>query len=566
MNNGSEKGNDMSYISLIENNCKHCHRCVAHCPTNAIAFVNKTPEIIEDQCILCGECYVVCPQHAKSIMSDLDLVFSWIEQGVKVHVSLAPSFVALLKSESSMTDSLMKMGFSSVSETSIAAAKISDHYRKLSRDKTKNIITTCCPVVVSLIEKYYPHLVDQLAPVLSPMRAHGKMIKEEHPNDKVVFLGPCIAKIKEAHDCDEIDAVITFEEILDYLDYENSETDLFASVFTNDKARQYPTSGGILSTLIGLEKDVDMMVVDGIEHVKDCCQAISDHEISGVFIEMSACVGSCLNGPMLQKNTQKKWKAKQIIETKSKHKQWVDTNPKQQFSYEYKAQEVAHLSFSEKEIDEVLQSIGKFSEEDHLNCQACGYKTCVEKAIAVLEKKADPELCLPYALSKAQSMSNLILHHTPNGIIVIDENASIVEINPAARKSLKTTSQRAINTSIFNYLSSEQLKKTLEDLSDVDYFIDEYASLSKVFDHACIPIEDTPYRVIILMDLTQKIMKEKELQEHRNQILSVTQKIIDEQMITVQEIAGLLGESSAKSKIALETLKSSLKDNYENSN
>ncbi len=550
----------MSIISLIENNCKHCHRCVAQCPTNAIAFTNKEPEIIDSQCILCGECYVVCPQHAKSIDSDIDLVLSWIEQGLNVHASLAPSFIALLESEESIKTSLIAMGFSSVSETSIAAAKISDHYRVLSKNKSKNVITTCCPVVVSLIEKYYPSLVDQLAPVKSPMRAHGQMIKEEHPNDKVVFIGPCIAKIKEAHDSREVDAVITFEDIQHYFESNKSESDFFVSSYTNDKARQYPTSGGILSTLIGLEKDVDTMVVDGIEHVKDCCQAICDHQITGVFIEMSACVGSCLNGPLLYKNPQNKWKAKHILESNNKHKNWKEQTPLCSFKTEYVSNEVHHETFSEQAIEKVLQSLGKYSESDQLNCQACGYATCVDKAIGVLENKADAQLCLPYALSKAQSMSNLIIQHTPNGIVVLDEECKIVEINPAASRCFKTTQHQAISSSIFTWLKSETLKETLSELKDVDYFIEEYTYLDRVFDHACIPIKNTPYTVIILMDLTQKIEKEKQLIEYRNQVLTVTQKIIDEQMITVQEIAGLLGETSANSKVALERLKNTLKD------
>src|SRR5690554_611296 len=550
----------MSIISLIENNCKHCHRCVAHCPTHAISFINKKPEIISDQCILCGECYVVCPQHAKSVSSDIELVLSWLKQGLKVHASLAPSFIALLKTEKECKEAILEMGFSSVSETSIAAAKISDHYRKLSQDKSKNIITTCCPVVVSYIEKNFPNLVDQLAPVKSPMRAHGQMIKQEYPDDKVVFVGPCIAKIKEAHESNEVDAVITFEDILEYTKTQQNDVNYYSSSYTNDKARQYPTSGGILSTLIGLESDVDMMVVDGMQHVKDCCLAIEEHQISGVFIEMSACVGSCLNGPLLSKNASKKWKAKHIIESNNKHKEWYDQIPLNNLQTKYTAKKKSHKAFSDQEIEQVLQSLGKFTKEDQLNCQTCGYATCIEKAIAVLEKKADPQLCLPYALSKAQSMSNIIIQHTPNAIVVLDEKFDVIEINPAASRVLKTTNPFVLNTSIFSWLKSEKLKETLVNLHDVDYFIDEYADLNRVFDHACIPIKESSHIVLILMDLTQKIEKEKMIQDYRNQVLSVTQKIIDEQMITIQEIAGLLGETSANSKIALERLKNTLKD------
>lgn len=550
----------MSIISLMENNCKHCHHCVAHCPTNAIAFINNQPEIISDDCILCGECFVVCPQHAKSVASDVEQVLQWIKNGEQVHASLAPSFVAMLESEKSIKDRLLAMGFATVSETSIAAARVSDYYRELCKTSTNNVISTCCPVVVSLIEKEFPQLIDQLAPIQSPMLVHGQMLKQQYPNDKVVFIGPCIAKIQEAYENEYVDGVLTFEDIMGEIEDNIKDQPFFHSTFENDKARAYPASGGILSTLNGLEKDVDTMVVDGIESVKDCCQAICDHQINNVFIEMSACVGSCLNGPMLQDQTRKKWKAKQIVESYSKNKLWKKQPLLDSIHATYTAQNKKQPIFSEAQIQEVLASLGKYSKEDELNCKACGYKTCIEKAIGVLEKKADPNLCLPFALSKAQSMSHVVLEYTPNGILVVDDENKIVEINPAACKHLKTTAHYAKHKSIFRFLDGEILKQTLSNLHEVTYFIEDYPALNKTFDHACILIEKTPYTIIILMDLTQKIAKEKQLKEYRNQIVNVTQKIIDEQMITVQEIAGLLGESSAKSKVALENLKNTLKD------
>ncbi len=550
----------MSYIELQENNCKHCHHCVRSCPTKSIAFASGDPVIVEQECILCGQCYVVCPHNAKSVASDYSLVKHWLSTNQRVHLSLAPSFVALLNTESEYKDHLLNLGFTSVQETSLGAVEVSGSYRELCQDNTmENIITTCCPVVVSLIETRFPQLVSQLAPVMSPMRTHAKMIKAEYPQDKVVFLGPCIAKIKEAHDTSEVDGVITFEDII-VLSQSTSSNHFFTSEFKNDLARIYPATGGIIATMVGGEHHYQTMHVDGIDQVIDCCHAIMDHQIENVFIEMSACVGSCLGGPLLQNSALTKWKARQILTHQIKQQHWIPTpsNQSYEFHYQPKAQIKAH--FSDASIKEVLTSLGKYLDKDHLNCGACGYNTCKEKAIGVLEGKADPLLCLPYALEQAKSMSHLIIEHTPNGILVIDNQLKVIEANPAALRYLKLEKGHHFDIHVNQLFHDDYISTQIQQLDEVVYFIRDYPQFSRTFDHACIPIKKQNIIVIILMDLTDKISKEKQLKEYRSQIMTITQHVIDEQMQTVQEIASLLGETTAKSKIALVKLKKSLED------
>ncbi len=549
----------MSVIQLKEKNCRHCHHCVRVCPTKAISFCDQDPMIIKEDCILCGQCYVVCPHNAKTIQSDYPMVQQWIKDGFQVHVSLAPSYVGLLQNKQHLKDHLLTLGFSSVQETALAAARVTDIYRQLcEKNQMENIITTCCPVVVSLIQTRFKELVPQLAPVMSPMRAHGKMLKTQNPNDKVVFLGPCIAKIEEARICDEIDGVITFEDVFkDMIPMDGNFN--FDDGFVNDRARIYPATGGILATMIGGEHFYHTMHVDGIDQVIDCCHAIMDHQIENVFIEMSACVGSCLGGPLLQEHPLRKWKARQILTQKTDQRSWVETDPALSLHCRYHATTHFKKSFDDKAIENVLERLGKHTKEDHLDCGACGYPTCIEKAIGVLEGKADPTLCLPYALEKARSMSNLIIQHTPNGILVIDQNMQIVEANPAAKRYLKINNGQSKHP-ITHILRDDSLTRYLCDLQEVTYFIKEYPHLDRTFDHACIPIKNQHVSVIILMDLTEKLYKEKQLKEYRTHIMQVTQRVIDEQMQTVQEIASLLGETSAKSKIALVQLKKSLED------
>lgn len=551
----------MSIIELKEKNCKNCHHCVRSCPTKSICFSKGIPEIIENECILCGNCYVVCPHDAKRVRSDVHLVKTWLKQGIPVHITLAPSFVALLQSKESLENHLISMGFTSVMETAKGAAQVSNEYQRLCQiGAMENIITTCCPVIVSLIKTRYPQLVSQLAPVKSPSRVAAQLIKEKYPQDKVVFLGPCIAKIEESHQTSEVDAVLTFDD-LDLLQTSADPVDqYFKDTFVNDIARSYPMTSGILATMMSHTGKYQTMAVDGIESVMDCCEAIINHQIENVFIEMSACVGSCLNGPLLQHNKSAKWKAQQVLVTHQKDKHFFHFKSLRHIEDNYEPTPLVLQYHEESEIIRILQSLGKDEVSKELNCGACGYHTCREKAIAVLEHKADPYLCLPFALEQAQSISNQIIEYTPNGIIVLDESKQIIEINPAAKRYLKCTNFPVKNWPIQALLPSDELNEALNDLQEVRYFIKEYVDYEKTFDHACIPIGQKKFILLILMDLTEKFNKEKMIKQYRASVMEVTQKVIDEQMQTVQEIASLLGETTAKSKIALLKLKKSVED------
>ncbi len=549
----------MTIIDLQEKNCKNCHHCVRNCPVKAISFATGKPEIVEEECILCGNCYVICPHDAKRVNSDIDRVKNWLKSGEKVHCSLAPSFVGLLQTEERVKQTLLRMGFASVEETSIGAAEVSAHYRELCKQATMtNILSTCCPVVVKLITTRFPQLVDQIAPVISPMRASGKMLKQKYPQDKIVFIGPCIAKVEEGENCDEIDAVLTFEDVFDFADMDKE--DFFTTGFIGDLSRSYPVTGGIIQTVASGCGDYSLMTVDGIGPLMECLQAIVDHTIEHVFIEMSACVGSCLGGPMLKKGQQRRWKAQQILSVTNQNNGWPVYQIQSDCYTEYKENPLVQPEFSTLQIKQVLRSLGKTDTEHELNCGACGYETCKAKAVGVLQGKADPHLCLPFALEQAQSISNLIIEHTPNGIIVVDENEFIKEINPAAREYLDCVNYPVVHWPLEAILPSEEICSQLKSLQDVRYFTKEYPHLNKTFHHALIPIAKQHINVVILMDLTEEKHKERKIKEYRQTIMDVTQKVIDEQMRTVQEIASLLGETTAKSKIALMQLKKTVEE------
>ena len=186
----------LEVLNLNENNCADCYKCIRTCSVKAITYANNTAEIVHDECILCGNCFVACPQKAKQVRNDVPRVKEAIAAGRHVVCSLAPSFIAdfRIRSLDVMTDALKRLGFAEVQETAVGAQLVSDEYARIMREgKQRVLISSCCPSINMLIQKYYPTMLPHLAKVLTPMQAHCKAIREQNPEAFTVFIGPCIA-------------------------------------------------------------------------------------------------------------------------------------------------------------------------------------------------------------------------------------------------------------------------------------------------------------------------------------------------------------------------------------
>lgn len=557
------------YIKLVDASCHNCMRCVRSCPTNAMTYIHNQPTIVEDECILCGNCYSVCPHDAKSIVSDFNAVKTWLANGEKVIMSVAPSFTSVWPRFSSLSKILKNRGFFAVEETARGAALVSQAYANLiDEHKMKNIITTCCPAVTALIEKEYGDLINNMAPVISPLIVHGKLIKEKYPDAKVVFLSPCIAKYKEIEDerfKGNIDACINMFELYDWIKdtKDTSEEDDWED-FEGSISRLYPTPGGIVGTLKD-NLNYKYVNVEGIERIKSVLQAIQEGQMEGYFFEMSSCIGSCMGGPLLSHFRHNEWLGQSIIHRK------VDINKKIDkkelpfdISTTWHAENIYHPKHTEEEIEEELLRMGKNSSEKIHDCGACGYETCRLKAIAVLDGKADPRICLPEALEHAESLSNVVIDNTPNGIIVLDENYDVLEMNTSAQLMLNLEMINPTGMPIASILTNKEVQEAIQSTAKHSETIRvEYENYHKLIDHAVVRVPNEKYVVVILMDRTNEEMKERILRNMREQTFNVTQQVIDEQMRTVQEIASLLGETTAKSKVALTKLKEAMEDTNE---
>ncbi|MFI3325412.1 MAG: [Fe-Fe] hydrogenase large subunit C-terminal domain-containing protein [Clostridia bacterium] len=551
-----------TYLKLKMSNCQNCYKCIRNCPVKSIKFSSNQANIIADECILCGQCFVVCPQNAKEIRDDTHKAKKLIANGEKVIASLAPSFVANFSSSTieTLTKALKAIGFSDVQETALGATVVKNAYTQIIKEQKQSVmISSCCPTINALIQKYYPEALPYLAKVLTPMQTHGKMIKEKDKNAKVVFIGPCISKKHEA-DEDEtyIDCVLTFEELANWLNEENVEVEQGEKQNDIGKARFFPTTGGILKTM-ELDDNYSYLAFDGVDNCIEVIKDILDGKITNCFVEMSACVGSCAGGPVLAKK-----QYSPVKDTVAVHKYAGKVDFEVEKVDTYKNYQYIGLNRTmpgTSDIKDILKKMGKTTEADELNCGACGYNTCKEKAIAVYFGKADLSMCLPFLKEKAESFSETIIKNTPNAIIVLNEALEIQQVNTSARKmfNIKNISS-IIGEQVIRILEPKIFLDVMEsgrNVRDQRVYLPEYDRyVEKTI------IYDRSYHILmcIMRDVTDEENGRKRKEEISTHTVEVTNKVIEKQMRVVQEIALLLGETTAETKIALTKLKDSLND------
>ena len=552
-------------LTLKKSNCKNCYKCIRHCPVKAIRFSGNQAHIIGNECILCGQCFVVCPQNAKEIVDETEKVKVFLQSGDPVIVSLAPSFIANYEGVgiNAMRKALKQLGFYDVEETAIGATIVKTEYeRMLKEDERDVIITSCCHSINLLIQKHYPQALEYLADVVSPMQAHCKDIKSRFPNAKTVFIGPCVAKKDEAEHYEGIvDAVLTFEELTEWF---KSENVVLEKEMDNDicsRARFFPTTGGILKTMAQDIPGYTYLALDGVENCIAALKDIIDGKVHKCFIEMSACVGSCVGGPVMEKYHHSS-SVKDFIAVSgyAGTKDFEVSQPKavelkKNFGYIEQRSQMP----TDMEIMNVLRQMGKFKPSQELNCGSCGYNTCREKAIAILQGKAEISMCLPFLKDKAESFSDAIVKNTPNGLIVLNEQLEVQQINDAARKMMNIRSANDIvGDQVVRILDPVVFMNVLRDKRSIRnerVFLAEYR---RYVEQSVIYDQDSRLLICIMRDITDEQDEREKKEKISRQTIEVADKVVDKQMRIVQEIASLLGETAAETKIALAKLKESI--------
>lgn len=549
------------YLILHNSNCKNCYKCIRQCPTKSIRFSDGRASIIDDQCVLCGKCYSVCPQPNKKISSDVLKVTKMLEDGQKVIASLSPSFVAYFNTGAAALErALKKIGFFGAEESALAAAAVKNEYGRIIREQRPEIfITSCCHSVNLLVQMHFPSLLKYLAPVKSIMTVHIESLKSRYPDSKTVYVCPCVSEKDEAKVNSSADAVLSFDELKQMLDEKGViiETD-----FSKDgkiRGRLFATSGGIIKCLDSKEDGYAYTSVSGVTHCYDALKEIENGNLKNCFIEMNACRGGCVGGPLM---------GEAMYCPISSYQKVVDCSGDEE--PEFTPAKDIHKSFAqigenqrmptEAEIKEILIKTGKTHPEQELNCGSCGYDTCRDKAKAIFLGKADPDMCLPYLNEKAESFSSNIVNNSFNAVFVLDDDYKITLINRAARKIIGEPSRDIIGkhvTLFFDpkyFISAKLIGRG---------FINQKVYLEKynIYVEQTV-IYDREYHTLIceMRDISEEETARLKKEAFSKRTVEIADKVVEKQMRIVQDIASLLGETAAETKIALFNLKESISD------
>lgn len=562
----------MRILDFYPANCMNCYKCVRNCSVKAIKMIDDQAQIVEEKCIACGNCFSVCPQNARNIHSDLENVENALSKGKKLIISIAPSYLGVYDEPYKFISVLKYLGASLVEETAIGAAHISQLYADYIKTTEKNVaITTSCPTVNMMVQTYYPDLLEYLIPVDSPMVAHCKMIRKRHGDDAyIVFLGPCISKKCEAHGYQRsgvMDAVISFEEIdkllesknINISDFEESHPDLEG----NYTGKKYPLEQGILSGISDIVESSKFApaAISGIDNLRGAFEAIEKGELTNILIEANSCEGGCIGGPAVPKKSKnvyvRKLRARNQIQSLKNNKYKNYTTEEKQLSYikNFRNKQYVHPDFTEEEIRSVLEKTGKHSKADELNCGACGYDTCRDKAISVLEGLSHSQMCMPYMRSEAEKISNIYFEYSPSIIVIVDSDLNIIDINPVGEKAFNTEVKFIKNKPLSTIIPDDRFRNVLETEENMVGHKVNLNNYGMIVYERIIYLPKNKILFGILNDITNDELKKEQIINFKMNTLETADKVIEKQMRVAQEIAGLLGETTAETKAALLKLK-----------
>lgn len=561
--------------------CRDCYRCLRACPVKAIRMQNGQAYVDEKRCIACGTCIRECPQEAKTFRNDIDTAQSLIDEGHFVSVSIAPSFSAVFNKwqRSRLASALRTLGIRYVGQTSHGAYQISLHSQKLAeKDQSKPHIATACPAIINYIEKYQPELVNYLLPIVSPMVAHARLLKEKLGKEtKVIFIGPCVAKKTELNRSDvanAVDCVLTFKELGTWLEQKNIDLSMCEESNFDEKpvheAQLYPLPGGLIKTA-GLKDDglnLRLLRVDSVQGVKELLDGIG--EGSGhALIEPLFCSQGCINGPGIEPGKNLFERRRNIIEY-NKETEPLSVTPETADSnlfttvFEKTDSGSTPESVTEVQIQQILERTGKQDPEQQLNCGACGYDSCREKAIAVVLGMAEVEMCIPYMRRLAERRTDQIFNTTPNGVLMLDSELNILGMNPAFKKFFSCTD--VILGRHISYLMDpapfEKLISGIEDSLDITIFHRPYNLLCRELLYI---LKEERQIVGVFINITSQKEHETKLKEIRSQTVEQANELLEHQLKMAQNIAQFLGESTARGEELVRKLMSLSESDEKNS-
>ena len=556
----------MRVYEISEAKCRLCLSCLQACPVHAISLSDGALGMDDSRCIDCGACWQSCGHGAIRLRNQVDEVKGFLRAKRKVILSLDPACRALLPmSLERLAAAAQKLGVWDVADASEAVAAVAAEYARLLREKpTDKLIISGCPVVRNLVEQYDPELMQYLAPVASPMIAHGRMLKKDFTSAAVVYVTTCPARVQEARDVrhsTEINAVLTLKQLLDWLRQEGVDIDACDEEPLLSEAGGVGALGAVTG---GMMECVDYyypqhnyrkIVVDGLERCMALLEQLRTGSIHHCVLEMEACPGGCIGGAACGLPMNQRFTARMALEdqvAREGREPYFDTqgiamaNP----AIARRAQQYAP---DEKQIQEMLYHIGVGNPRQQQNCGACGYDTCRQRAEAILNHRENVSLCRRVVLEARRDVYSVLYEKLPMAAVLVDETQKVVGMNREACSlfSVQPDQERYIfelmDPGDFQYVLDTGLPIKNRRMDIPEIFMRVEASL--------VPLKELNMVLGLFQDITEEEEEEAKRQQSRLQSAEMAQKVIEKQMTVAQQIAYLLGETTAETKVTLNQLK-----------
>ena len=564
-NPAEERGTVMDVLRFNPSICINCYKCVRHCPVKSIRVHKGKPQIVSSDCILCGSCVAVCPRRAKEDISQVPSIQRLLAEGRQVVASVDSTYLPYFDVDTfqGLRGALMELGFSDAYETAEGAQMVQRQLEILaSQAEGKPIITSGCPSIVLYAEKHYPEVLPYLAPVLSPAQAHAQALRQRCPGAAVVYIGPCVSRKEETKSFESVgaDYAITLTELEQWMHSAGVTIDRDLPQDEPKASHGYVVTGGTMdgmTRLLGL----DYLFVDGLDDCIKVLKSVVNGGLKGCFIEMAACHGNCIGGMVFNHKRNNLLESRRKVESVSLYN-GGDYDISERIDM-YRAMEdhrIHPLEIpSESIITGILRKMGKFNPEDQLNCGLCGYRTCREKAIAEYAGRAELTMCVPYMIKKAETYSEKIINVSPEGIITVGKDLKVQQINAAACRifGIKDTAD-IVGYPVSRIMDEYDFVKLMgmeeTQYTDRVYLAEYNVYLERIF--ICDP-ERTLY-TCIMRDVTQSRQRREQVQKTKLHAAELADVIIDNQLRIVHQIASLLGETAAETKVAVHDLKQAI--------
>lgn len=612
-------------ITIDASKCKVCYACVRACPTNALQVRNneEVPIVMDERCIGCGSCLNVCAPLAIQHRDSRQTVKQMLASDETVVAIVAPSISGEFDD---ITDyrkfvrMIRGLGFSKVNEVSFGVDMVAEQYRELLTNFLgRYYISANCPPIVALIEKFHPELINNLAPIVSPMIASAQLARQLYGESvKVVYIGPCIGAKDEALRYEgnaKVDAVLTFVELRQlFEEYNIKESTVEYSDFDPPlgyKGSLYAVSNGILQAA-GLSEDLMGGNIITSEGKANILEAIREFESSVDFVRkhfnMFYCEG-CLMGPGTSKGGKKYLRKTLVADYAQKKlkdfniKKWdVDCKMHAEaIDFEAKfANDDQRLEPPPAEkVQEILKVIGKQEAKDKLGCGACGYATCNDFAIAVGKGLTKTDMCITYSLKSKQNyiktlkLTNDTLAVTREALVASEQNARHEQ--QVAQEALERTSSMLQKLPSSIVIVDEDLKVIESNLSFINSLGEDAAEINEIIPglvgadiKTLLPVQVTKLFTAVLssnenvvnrdifigdrlMNISIFNIKKGKIagavlrdmyspEVRREEVISRVTDVIDENLGLVQKIAFLLGEGAAKTEKMLNSIIESHKE------